>query len=86
MLAKLEVKLSFCPYPKKFVSFSPILSEVDVALEYPAPKDASPVRMHNRCKITGRPKGFMRQFGISRVTFREMANKGLIPGVTKASW
>ena len=50
------------------------------------PKDASPVRMHNRCKITGRPKGFMRQFGISRVTFREMANKGLIPGVTKASW
>ena len=50
------------------------------------PKDASPVRMHNRCKITGRPKGYMRQFGISRVTFREMANKGLIPGVTKASW
>ena len=50
------------------------------------PKAASPVRMHNRCKITGRPKGFMRQFGISRVTFREMANKGLIPGVTKASW
>ena len=50
------------------------------------PKDSSPVRMHNRCKITGRPKGYMRQFGISRVTFREMANKGLIPGVTKASW
>ncbi len=50
------------------------------------PRNASPVRMHNRCKITGRPKGYMRQFGISRVTFREMANKGLIPGVTKASW
>ena len=50
------------------------------------PKDASPVRMHNRCKITGRPKGYIRQFGISRVIFREMANKGLIPGVTKASW
>ena len=50
------------------------------------PKNASPVRMHNRCKITGRPKGYMRQFGLSRVTFREMANKGLIPGVTKASW
>ena len=50
------------------------------------PKNASPVRMHNRCKLTGRPKGYMRQFGISRVTFREMANKGLIPGVTKASW
>jgi len=50
------------------------------------PKDASPVRLHNRCKLTGRPKGYMRQFGISRVTFREMANFGLIPGVKKASW
>ncbi len=50
------------------------------------PRNASPVRMHNRCKLTGRPKGYMRQFGISRVMFREMANKGLIPGVRKASW
>ena len=50
------------------------------------PKNASPVRLHNRCKLTGRPKGYMRQFGISRVTFREMANEGLIPGVKKASW
>ena len=50
------------------------------------PRNSSPVRMHNRCKLTGRPKGYIRQFGISRVTFREMANKGLIPGVRKASW
>lgn len=50
------------------------------------PKNASPVRLHNRCKITGRPRGYMRQFGVSRVLFREMANKGLIPGVRKASW
>lgn len=50
------------------------------------PKNASPVRKHNRCKLTGRPRGYMRQFGISRVTFREMANAGLIPGVKKASW
>ena len=50
------------------------------------PRNASPVRMHNRSKLTGRPKGYIRQFGISRVTFRDMANKGLIPGVTKASW
>ncbi|MDV6168327.1 30S ribosomal protein S14 [Flavobacterium sp. DG1-102-2] len=50
------------------------------------PKNASPVRVHNRCKLTGRPRGYMRQFGISRVTFREMANNGLIPGVKKASW
>jgi len=50
------------------------------------PKNASPVRLHNRCSLTGRPKGYMRQFGISRITFREMALKGLIPGVKKASW
>ncbi len=50
------------------------------------PKNASPVRLHNRCKITGRPKGYMRQFGISRINFRFMALEGLIPGVKKASW
>lgn len=50
------------------------------------PKNASPVRLHNRCGITGRPKGFMRQFGLSRIQFREMASQGLIPGVKKASW
>lgn len=50
------------------------------------PRNSSAVRLHNRCKLTGRPKGYMRKFGINRVTFREMASKGLIPGVTKASW
>ncbi len=50
------------------------------------PKNSSSVRLHNRCQLTGRPRGYMRQFGISRVTFREMANSGLIPGVKKASW
>ena len=50
------------------------------------PRNSNPIRMHNRCSLTGRPKGYMRQFGISRVMFREMANKGLIPGVRKASW
>ena len=50
------------------------------------PKNAYPVRLHNRCKLTGRPRGYMRKFGISRVTFREMASNGLIPGVTKSSW
>jgi small subunit ribosomal protein S14 len=50
------------------------------------PKNASPVRLHNRCKITGRPKGYMRQFGISRIQFREMASNGLIPGIKKSSW
>lgn len=50
------------------------------------PKNSSKVRLHNRCKLTGRPRGYMRQFGISRVTFREMASAGLIPGIKKASW
>ena len=50
------------------------------------PKNASPVRLKNRCQLTGRPKGYMRYFGISRIMFRDMALNGLIPGVKKASW
>ena len=50
------------------------------------PRNSSPNRMHNRCKLTGRPKGYMRQFGVSRIQFREMASAGLIPGIKKASW
>lgn len=50
------------------------------------PKNSSKVRLHNRCNLTGRPRGYMRQFGISRISFREMASNGLIPGVKKASW
>ncbi len=65
-------------------------AELKAAGDYEAlqalPRNASPVRLHNRCKISGRPKGYMRQFGISRINFREMASAGLIPGVHKASW
>lgn len=50
------------------------------------PRNASPVRLHNRCSLTGRPKGYIRHYGISRIVFREMAEQGLIPGVRKASW
>ncbi len=50
------------------------------------PRNSNPIRLHNTCKITGRSRGYMRQFGVSRITFREMASKGLIPGVRKASW
>ena len=50
------------------------------------PRNSNPIRLHNRCMITGRPKGYMRQFGVSRIQFREMASNGLIPGVKKASW
>ncbi len=50
------------------------------------PRNASPVRLHNRCKLSGRPRGYIRKFGICRVVFRDMASEGKIPGVTKASW
>ena len=50
------------------------------------PRDASPVRLHNRCALTGRPRGYLRKFGICRVVFRDMALDGKIPGVRKASW
>lgn len=50
------------------------------------PRNASPVRLHNRCKLTGRPKGYIRKFGLCRNKFREMALDGKIPGITKASW
>ncbi len=50
------------------------------------PRNSSKVRLHNRCGISGRPKGYMRYFGISRIEFRKMASMGLLPGVKKASW
>jgi small subunit ribosomal protein S14 len=50
------------------------------------PRSSSPVRLHSRCKLTGRPRGYMSQFGISRIIFRDMALMGKIPGITKASW
>jgi len=50
------------------------------------PKNSSPVRLHNRCTITGRPKGYFRDFGLSRHVLREMAHEGLLPGVMKSSW
>lgn len=50
------------------------------------PKDSIPCRLRNRCQLTGRPRGYMRKFKLSRLTFREFASMGLIPGITKASW
>ncbi|GMV84360.1 MAG: 30S ribosomal protein S14 [Dehalococcoidia bacterium] len=50
------------------------------------PLNSSPTRIHNRCIVTGRPKGYIRRFGLSRITMREYAHLGLLPGVTKSSW
>ena len=72
---------------KKIVNTGDPVEAFEAAQKLQAiPRNANPIRQHNRCKITGRPKGYMRLFGISRIQFREMASSGLIPGVKKASW
>ncbi|MDO9445780.1 MAG: 30S ribosomal protein S14 [Dehalococcoidia bacterium] len=53
---------------------------------YKLPRDSSATRIRNRCKVTGRPRGYMREFGVSRIVFRELAREGMLPGVKKASW
>ena len=78
-------------YAEKRAALKQIVRTGDPAVEaaqklQDLPKNSNPIRMHNRCKLTGRPKGYIRQFGISRIQFREMASNGLIPGVKKASW
>lgn len=50
------------------------------------PRDTSPTRLHNRCEITGRPRGYLRKFKLSRIAFRELAHKGQLPGIKKSSW
>lgn len=89
-MAKESMKAREVKRAKLAAKFADKRAALKAAGDYEAlqklPKNASPVRGHNRCKLTGRPKGYMRQFGVSRVMFREMANKGLIPGVKKASW
>ena len=80
-------------YAEKRAALKKIVNTGDAAEAYEAaqklqsiPKNANPIRLHNRCKLTGRPKGYIRQFGISSIQLREMASNGLIPGVKKASW
>ncbi len=89
-MAKESIKARELKRVKMVAKYAAKRAELKASGDYEAlqklPKNASPVRLHNRCKLTGRPKGYMRQFGISRINFREMANAGLIPGITKASW
>lgn len=89
-MAKESIKARERKRQKLVARYAKKRAELKAAGDYEAldklPRNASPVRLHNRCKLTGRPKGYMRRFGISRVTFREMASDGKIPGVTKASW
>lgn len=89
-MAKESIKARERKRQKLVARYAKKRAELKAAGDYEAldklPRNASPVRLHNRCKITGRPKGYMRKFGVCRVVFREMASDGKIPGVTKASW
>jgi small subunit ribosomal protein S14 len=89
-MAKEGVKAREVKRQKLVAKYADKRAELKAAGDYEGldklPKNSSAVRLHNRCKLTGRPRGYMRTFGISRVTFREMALAGKIPGVTKASW
>ena len=72
---------------KKIVNSGDPMEAYEAAQKLQAiPRNANPIRLHNRCKLTGRPQGYIRLFGLSRIQFREMASSGLIPGVKKASW
>ncbi|MBQ9261494.1 MAG: 30S ribosomal protein S14 [Prevotella sp.] len=80
-------------YAEKRAALKKIVNSGDPVEAYEAaqklqaiPRNANPIRLHNRYKLTGRPKGYIRLFGLSRIQFREMASSGLIPGVKKASW
>jgi small subunit ribosomal protein S14 len=89
-MAKESVKARQRKREKMVARYAEKRAALKAAGEYQAldllPKNASPVRLKNRCQLSGRPKGYMRFFGLSRVTFRDMALAGKIPGVKKASW
>ena len=71
---------------QKYAAKRQALKEADWEALSKLPRNASPTRLHNRCKLTGRPHGFMRKFGICRNQFRDLAYRGEIPGIKKASW
>jgi len=89
-VARLSVKVRELKRKKLVTRYAAKRAALKAKGDYKAldklPKNASPVRLHNRCNATGRPKGYMRKFGISRITFRKWALEGKIPGITKASW
>jgi small subunit ribosomal protein S14 len=89
-MAKESMKAREAKRRKLVEKFAAKREELKNAGDYTAlqklPRNSSKVRMRNRCNLTGRPRGYMRTFGVSRVMFRDMAVFGLIPGLTKASW
>lgn len=89
-MAKESVKARELKKQKAVEKYAAKRKELKAAGDWDAldklPRNASPVRLHNRCKLSGRPRGYIRKFGISRVVFRDLASAGKIPGVTKSSW
>ena len=89
-MAKESVKARELKKQKTVEKYAAKRKELKAAGDWDAldklPRNASPVRLHNRCKLSGRPRGYIRKFGISRVVFRDLASAGKIPGVTKSSW
>jgi small subunit ribosomal protein S14 len=89
-MAKESVKARQRKRVKAVANFAEKRAALKAAGDYKAldllPKNASPVRLKNRCQLTGRPRGYIRHFGVSRNMFRDMALQGKIPGVRKASW
>lgn len=89
-MAKESVKARQRKREKMVAKYAQKRAALKAAGDYAAldllPKNASPVRLKNRCRLTGRGRGYIRHFGISRIMFRDMALNGLIPGVKKASW
>jgi small subunit ribosomal protein S14 len=89
-MAKTSAKARQARRERLVAKYAAIRKELREKGDYQAlqklPRNSSPTRLHSRCGVTGRPRGYMRKFGISRIAFRELALEGKIPGVTKASW
>jgi small subunit ribosomal protein S14 len=89
-MAKTSVKARELKRQRMVAKYAALRNELRGKGDYAAlqllPRNSSPTRLHNRCSISGRPRGYMRKFGISRIAFRQLALEGKIPGVTKASW
>ncbi len=89
-MAKTSVKARQRKREKLVAKYAALRKELKEKGDYEAlqrlPRNSSPTRLHNRCSLSGRPRAYMRKFGISRIAFRELALDGKIPGVTKASW
>jgi small subunit ribosomal protein S14 len=89
-MAKTSVKARQARRERLVAKYASVRKELrekgDFAALAKLPRDSSPTRLHNRCTVSGRPRAYMRKFGISRIAFRELALEGKIPGVVKASW